>query len=472
MKRILILSVLIFAFCCVQGQNLFPQSAQEDIKKVMGEDYWEQWNSELQDEIDRNIDKNRKADALIKLTNIKPGTKIKIQQLSHDFQFGANIFNFDQLGSDDCNGKYKDLFGTLFNSATLAFYWKNFEPVPGCPRYLSTALDDADYWNNRVEPWKEFHWRRPAPEKIIEFCEDKGIHIHGHPIIWGSIWQHPTWISKEPEKVNRMEALFEQRIRDIAEYYKDRIPSWDVVNESVDPVPGGKPRYGIMPEDYTYKSYKIAEEVFPDSVLLNINDSWRPVYPPFIKDLISRGAKIDVVGLQMHIFKLNECLKVAEGREVYPNRTSWQPLDVINYLNVLDSLGRPIHLSEVTIPAPGTDEKSQEIQAIILQNMYRLWFSWPSIYKITWWNVVDDCGASGEPTKSGLFTRNMKPKASYYAMDNLINRVWITNLNLKADRKGNVKFRGFKGKYRITWTDKSGQKQVKEFYLKHDGDGF
>ena len=37
----------------------------------------------------------------------------------------------------------------------------------------------------------------------------------------------------------------------------------------------GKPRYGVMPEDYTFKVFKWAEEGFPASVRFNINDSWR-----------------------------------------------------------------------------------------------------------------------------------------------------------------------------------------------------
>ena len=83
----------------------------------------------------------------------------------------------------------------------------------------------------------------------------------------------------------------------------------------------------------------------------------------------------------------------------------WKPEDQIAYLEELDTLKRPIHLSEITIPAPGADARANAIQAVIARNMYRLWFSWPSIYRITWWNVVDDCGAPGEPTTSGLFTR-------------------------------------------------------------------
>jgi len=467
--RLKFLELLIF-FVCI---NLLPLQGQNKSNEnnVMSEAYWKLWNPDLQAKIDKNIDKYRKADAFVTLKGVPEGTEVKIEQLENDFQFGASIFNFDQLGSTQLNNKYKKLFGTLFNSATIPFYWKTFEPEPDKPRYKSLFEDTEEYWNKQKEPWKKYNWRRPAPEKIIEFCESKNLHMHGHPLIWGNMkWNHPLWISKDKDKVQEMERLFNKRITEICTYYKGRIPSWDIVNESVDPVPG-KPRYGVMPEDYTFKSFKRAEKIFPSSVNFCINDSWRSVYPPFIRGLISRGAKIDVVGLQMHIFDSQSCLDVADGKTVFPNGTSWKPQDVIHYLETLDLLGRPIHLSEITIPSPGNAPIDDEIQAIIARNMYRLWFSWSSIYRITWWNLVDDCGAPGEPLKSGLFTRTMKAKPAYYAIDNLINKEWKTNITIRADKNGQIKFRGFKGSYRLIWKNGAGEEQMAEFYLKNDGDG-
>ncbi len=467
MKKVLFALAGLLLCLSLDGQHYsFPKSAEEDKNKIMGDAYWNLWNPQLQSQIDANIERYRKAEGEILLIDVVPESDVQIEQLSHDFIFGSHIFNFDQLGSDDLNRKYKDLFGTLFNSATIAFYWKTFEPRPEGPRYSASEIDESSYWNSLSEPWKEFHWRRPAPEKIIEFCKERDIHMHAHPLIWGNTkWNHPDWISKEPNKVGEMERLFEKRINEMAEYYGDELPSWDIVNESVDPIPG-KPRYGVMPEDYTYKSFKLAENKFPSSVLLNINDSWREVYPPFIKDLIQRGAKIDVVGLQMHIFSNDECKGIAEGENVIANGTSWKPVDVIRYLEELDECGRPIHLSEITIPAPGRDDRANMIQAIMAQNMYRLWFSWPTIFRITWWNVVDDCGAAGEPLTSGLFTRQMDPKPSFHALNNLINSEWKTKMIVKADKEKSIKFRGFKGNYRITWKDTSGNTQTKEYYVK------
>ncbi len=54
---------------------------------------------------------------------------------------------------------------------------------------------------------------------------------------------------------------------------------------------------------------------------------------------------------------------------------------------------------------------------------------------------------------SGLYTADMRKKAAYYALDQLINHEWKTRLTLKADAAGHIAFRGFKGRYRLLRTD-------------------
>ena len=75
----------------------------------------------------------------------------------------------------------------------------------------------------------------------------------------------------------------------------------------------------------------------------------------------------------------------------------------------------------------------------------------------------DDCGITGEPTTSGLFTRDMEPKPSFFALDKLINHEWKTRTTVKADEDGKVVFRGFKGRYRVSWKDAAGVARSTEF---------
>jgi GH35 family endo-1,4-beta-xylanase len=317
-----------------------------------------------------------------------------VEQISHDFIFGAHIFNYEQLGSREVNDRYKDLFGDLFNSATIAFYWKTLEPEEGYIRYQGEYRDSAEFWDKVKEPKKEPHWRRPAPDPVVDFCLSKGIRLHGHTLTWGNTkWQYPDWLVRKlperfwknlqfpmdngsgwelasyfenytedeiqqliPDYIRLLNEKMCSRIQDIALRYKDKIHSWDICNESAadfernNMKPASavtKSVYGLMPGDYTYRSFKMADAFFPKSVKLNINDyHLGQPYVDQINDLQKRGCKIDIMGAQMHLFNPQTCLDIADGTS-----NSWvqNPKLVWETMNRLSQAELPIHLSEITI---------------------------------------------------------------------------------------------------------------------------
>ena len=75
-----------------------PKNAAQDTDKIMSQKYWDIWNEDVQKKIDADIEANRKADAVVNVGQIRDGTEVVVEQISHDFVFGAHIFNFDQLG--------------------------------------------------------------------------------------------------------------------------------------------------------------------------------------------------------------------------------------------------------------------------------------------------------------------------------------------------------------------------------------
>ena len=482
-----------------------------DMKKyaaAMKPAYWERWNDDVQAKIDRDIEAHRKADGRFLPEGVPAGAEVKVEQIKSEFVFGAHIFNFDQLGSDERNRKYKALYGEggLFNSATIAFYWKTLELEEGKPRFRAEYRDTAEFWNNCPDPKHQPHWRRPATDPVVEFCEQKGIRKHGHTLVWGSnSWQVPDWLiaqtplealeradlerkpcgtlkasalrgilgdmspeefsEKYPEFVEYLNAVYARHIMEIAVRYGDRIDSWDVVNESVKDfsggtlIPGSKlcdSRYGLMPGDYPFRSFRIAESVLPAAAKLNINEyQLSEEYLKQVRELLARGCKIDIMGAQMHLFDPQTCLDIADGVSDVQS-----PQTVSALFETLGKAGLPIHLSEITITAPNNDERGQAIQAVMTRNLYRLWFSIKPMMGITWWNVVDDCGAPGEPSVSGLFSRDMEPKPAYFVLDDLINHEWRTNTCVKATKDGAVEFRGFRGTYRLTWEDQGGERSA------------
>ena len=343
----------------------------------MSEAYWKIWNSDVQASINKNIEQYRKGDAEL---NIPSGVTVKIEQLSHSFIFGGNIFLFGQLETTQQNRQYENTFGALFNSATLPFYWKTLEPEQGKPRYTAGS---------------SYIFRRPPVDPILEFCESNKIMTKG------------------------------------------------------------------------YKSYKWAMKYFPESVIFNINDidfksgiPYTRRYVEIARNMIDRGIRIDNVGAQMHIFNPVEAQKIAEGDNILT------PAKLTDVVDCLNEVGRPVHVSEVTVCAPDSTSIGSAIQAVIAENLYRFWFSCPNITCITWWNVVDGGGAPGEPSYSGLYEKRMRKKPVYETLDRLINREWKTSLTTTSNAQGVVRFRGFKGHYRATWINKNGKIEIQEFEIK------
>ena len=52
----------------------------------------------------------------------------------------------------------------------------------------------------------------------------------------------------------------------------------------------------------------------------------------------------------------------------------------------------------------------------------------------------------------------MRPKTAYYAMDDLVNHEWRTKCEVKVEgEQRKISFRGFRGRYRLTWKAPDGK---------------
>ena len=151
------------------------------------------------------IEKYRKADAKIRVVDAAgrpmPGVKVSVEQISHDFLFGCNIYGFDRLPNEAQNAAYKKRFAELFNYATVGFYWRWYEPQRGRPNYQYT-------------------------DKVVAWCREHGIRMKGHPLLWGDAAGVPPWSNGQPSA-----EIQRQRVQDIIRRYQGKIEFWEVVNE-------------------------------------------------------------------------------------------------------------------------------------------------------------------------------------------------------------------------------------------------
>lgn len=398
------------------------------------------------------IEKNRKGDAKITVTDKNgapiPDATVRLVQKNHEFRFGANLLMLDEFESEEKNEKYRKYFSELFNIATLPFYWNTLEPERGKPRYPKDSPKI---------------YRRPAIDLCMEFCEENGIEPREHALAYDA--HFPEWLrGLSTDEVKRE---LERRYSEISERYADRIPTIEVTNE----MGWAKGVTSFYDEpDFIEWCFKTAEKHFPNNELC-INESsgmaWldncrtSARYYAYTEAAMLKGARIDAVGLQYHIFTE----KAAE--------LALRFLDMENLyrkMNLYSNLGKPLQITEITIPSYSWEKEDEEVQAEIIEKLYSLWFSHPNVEQIIYWNMVDGYAhlwtqdqaaikaSQGNMTvgeniyHGGLLRYDLTPKPAYLKIKELLTERWHTECELLTDADGHCSFRGFYGDYDVEIT--------------------
>ena len=417
--------------------------------------YFEQNKDFFESTVYPNIEKYRKGDIKLHFKD-KNGNSIsvdnlKIKQISHEFKFGANIFMLDEMETEDKNQAYKDYFKSVFNMATLPFYWDSLEEEKGKLRY------DSDSYK---------FYRRPPIDLCMEFCEENGIEPREHALAYEH--HFPAWLKNA--SVDKVKSALELRYKQIADRYADKIPTIEVTNEMVWGHNAGVTAFYNEP-DYIEWCFKKAEEYFPKNQLV-INEYtdafWgencrtTDRYYAYTEANLLKGAKIDAIGAQYHVFETRE-------RELEKSSYLYNPICLYDHMDMYSKLVNALQVTEITIPAYSNEKEDEEIQAELIKYLYTVWFSHPAMEQIIYWNLVDGYAYVENPTPEkirnsqgnmslgenvyygGLFNFDLTPKPAYKMLDTLINKVWRTEIceNIKNNE---YQFRGFYGMYEIEAT--------------------
>ena len=425
-------------------------------------EYFEANKEELRARINAGIEANRKGSATITVKdkdgNVIPGARIKAIQKNHEFRFGANIFMLDELESDEKNARYKEIFRDTFNMATLPFYWDATEPKKGEQRY------DRD--SKKI-------YRRPAIDLCMEFCEENGIEPREHGLAYDMFF--PTWLHGADSFTTKKELI--RRYKEISERYADRIPTIEVTNEMAHVA--GRTEFYEDP-DYVTWCFKLAEKYFPQNKLV-INEgttaAWRDKcrssdkYYSYIESAMLKGARIDAIGLQFHVFhkRENEIAKI--------RHTDYNPERLYRQMDLYTNLTNALQITEVTIPAYSNDEEDEAIQAELLSYLYPIWFSHPAVEQIIYWNLVDGYAhvwsddleairaSQGNMTLGenvyygGLLRFDMSEKPALKVIRDLIKKEWHTEAERVTNENGSCTFRGFYGDYDVEIATENGTVQ-------------
>ena len=408
---------------------------------------FEKYNEETEDRVASGIEANRKGFATITLKD-KDGNpvdgEIKAIQKNHEFRFGANCFMLGQLETEEKNRLYEQYFADLFNMATLPFYWDSTEPERGHLRYAkdSTPL-----------------YRRPPIDACLEFCEKHGIEPREHALAYDHFF--PQWLWDKP--VEECKREYERRCREISERYADKIRTIEVTNETW----WWTERTALFNEpDFVEYCFRTARKYFPANQL-GINeqsDLWREGdrvnerYFMQIERELKKGTPIDAIGMQYHMFFRRE-------DEYARTRRQYNPKHLFGVLDLYGTLGKPLQITEVTIPCYTDEAADEEKQAEILRRLYSIWFSHEKMEQIIYWNTVDGYAHAAEPGdmsagenyyRGGLIRFDFTKKPSYEMLKKLIHEEWHTETGA-VSKNGVAKFKGFYGDYDLIVKTASGE---------------
>ena len=409
--------------------------------------YFNEMSEESKFRMSAGIEHYRKGDAQIAVVDAegKPlagDVTVHAVLKNHEFRFGCNIFMLDEFETEEKNRIYREKFPELFNLATVPFYWSDLEPEEGKPRF---AADSPKVY------------RRPATDLCVDYCLENGIEPKCHCLNYDNF--RPDWVKNAP--VSEHKRKLEKRMREIAARYADKIPTFEVTNETLQ---GRSPALSkfYFEDDFLDWSFRMADRYFPNNRLI-INDYaiWEPysysdrcLYYMQIERLLRDGiTHLDSIGMQFHSFFSKEAEAGMAAHRYNPDK-------LYQLMDTYAKLGLAEQITEMTISAYSGSEEDEEIQADLIEGVYRTFFSHPAMEAIIYWNYVDGYAfrapqgdmTQGENIYYGALLRfDMSEKPAYKRLRHLIREEWHTDVTVAA-KNGIASFRGFYGDYDITVT--------------------
>ncbi|HPC97646.1 MAG TPA: endo-1,4-beta-xylanase [Bacteroidales bacterium] len=365
--------------------------------------------------INDDIEKYRKGELIVKA---KPGSTIKVEQISHEFWFGCAIANglAGSSWNDDTKRVYKQKFLENFNSAVTenAVKWGTMEPRRGEVNY---SIIDT----------------------ILRFCDENRLPLRGHNLFWGIPQFIQQWVKDLDD--NELRETLKNRAETVTARYRGRFAEYDLNNEMIH---GNWYEERLGPE-ITKLMAQWAHNGDPDARLwLNDYDILTGVkladYMAHIRKLLSQGVPVAGIGVQGHL-----------------HAETFDRAAVKRALDSLSVFGLPVRITEFNMPGQRSKyynnrqlvmtPEEEQLKAKELVDYYRICFAHPAVEGILMWGFWE--GANWIPVSS-LYRRDWSPTPALEAYQNLIFREWWTNTEGKAGRDGSFKTRAFYGKYRIT----------------------
>jgi GH35 family endo-1,4-beta-xylanase len=372
----------------------------------------------------------------------RPNLQARVRLTRHAFKFGCNAFLLGGGAKGALQHLYEQRFAGLFNSATLPFYWGNYEHTPD-------ATDQG------------------LLHRMADWCADRRIPAKGHPLVWHEVY--PAWGKDRTD--DEMLARQETRVHEIVSRFRGSVDIWDVVNEATlshrfDNAIG---RWIVDrgAAECVAQALGWAREANPTATLVYNDVNLSSDLSALVSELLDRGAPLDVIGIQSHM-----------------HRGAWSLERAWEVCETFARFGLPLHFTELTVlsgrlkAADDNDwhyrhtdwhstPEGEMAQAEYGDALYTLLYSHPAVEAITWWDLSDYYGWQGAPC--GLIRADMAPKPLYNRLLQRVKQEWSTDLQTWSDGQGRMRLRCTFGQYRVEATSAGGAPLTGSFDLCRKG---
>ena len=367
-------------------------------------------------DLEASIARNRMGTLVIRTV---PGAKVAVEQLRHEFWFGATLPGgiFSGRSTPEDIAKWKEIFASHFNAGVpeADFKWDVMERQKGQVNY--TVVDNMLAW-----------------------AAHEGIILRGHCIFWGVPNHVQPWLKEMND--NDFKATVAERGRTIGARYRDRFAEYDLNNEMMH-ADYYEQRFGI---DFIRRMALWVKEGDPNAKLF-LNDydittgKRLDDYVEHIRKMLDAGVPISGIGVQGHLHG--------------------DSFDTAMLQKALDDLSRfklPIRITEFNFPGQRSKyytgdrravmpPEEEQAKAEALRQFYTICFAHPSVTGIMMWGFWE--GANWIP-QSSLYKRDWTPLPAAKAYEDLVLNKWWTRWTGTADQQGLVEMRAFYGTHKVS----------------------
>jgi endo-1,4-beta-xylanase len=297
-------------------------------------------------------------------------------------------------------------------------------------RHFNSLTSGNDMKWDATEP-SEGKFTFTQADAQVAFARANDMRVRGHTLIWHN--QTPAWVFTDatgnpmtatPENRALLIQRMQNHIQAVMSHFGGDVPTWDVVNEAIDPSQADgyrrSPWFDIVGPDYIAIAFQAARAANPTAKLyLNDFDTTNPVKRDLllgiVRDLKSKGVPVDGVGHQMH------------SNIEYPS-----PQSLIDAVTLFDAAGVESSITELDVsiysgsfPTPFTVYTDiPQSRHVAVGYSYKGFFQAlkqlkGKIASVTIWGTSDDktwLNSGSQIDAPLLFDPSLKKKAAYWGV--------------------------------------------------------